>query len=53
MVIKVLTKQKKGRFRIQIYDLKDKKSRTITLGDHEKKTVDDIKKEIIQCFTGE
>jgi len=48
-MLKVL-KREEARFRIQIYDLKEKKSRTISLSDHDKYSVEDIKAFIIQCL---
>lgn len=42
--------QERARFRVQIYDLKEKKSRTISVTDHHTFSVDDLKKYIIICI---
>jgi hypothetical protein len=44
-------KEKKARFRIQIYDFKEKKSKTISLKNHNKYNLEDIKERIVQALT--
>lgn len=47
----IVVKKSDVRFRIQIYDLKAHKSRTVSLADGQTKlTVEDIKKKIEECF---
>lgn len=48
-MLKVI-KREEARFRIQIYDLREKTSRTISATDHSKYNVEDIKKLIIECL---
>lgn len=46
---KVIVREK-AHFRIEIRDLRTGKTKTISLTNHEKKTVEDIKQDIIDCF---
>lgn len=48
-MLKVI-KREVARFRIQIYDMEKKTSRTISATDHDKYSVDDLKDHIIDCL---
>lgn len=43
--------QQKAHFRIVIHDLKTKKTKSISLLNHENYTLEDLKEEIISCIT--
>lgn len=45
-----IVKRSQTRFRIQIYDLKNKTSRTISLSNGGKVSVDDLKDKIQKCL---
>lgn len=51
-VMVTVIKREKAHFRIDIRDLKTGKTRTISLTNHAKKTVEDIKQMIIECLEG-
>jgi len=42
--------EEKAHFRIQIYDLIDKKTKTISIANHSKLTLEDIKEMLIECL---
>jgi len=48
-MLKVI-KHNQTRFRIQIYDLKEKRTKTISVENHEHYKVEDIKNLIIDCL---
>jgi hypothetical protein len=41
--------REKAHFRIQIYDLVEKRTKTISIINHSKLTLEDIKEKIIEC----
>lgn len=49
-VMVTVIKRQKAHFRIDIRDIKTGKVRTLSLTNHEKKTVDQIKEMIIECL---
>lgn len=49
-VMVTVIKRQKAHFRIDIRDLKTGKIRTISLMDHDKSSIEDIKKKIIDCI---
>lgn len=49
-MVKIIEPQEKARWRIQIYDLKEKKTRTISLTDHTDYTLDDITEKVKETF---
>jgi hypothetical protein len=46
---KVIVREK-AHFRIEIRDLRTGKSKTVSLVNHDKKSVDDIKELVVDCF---
>lgn len=48
-MVKVI-KQEKAHYRIQIYDLVEKRTKTISLANHEKFNIEDIKEAIIKAM---
>jgi len=48
-MLKVI-KREPTRFRIQIYDLKEKRSRNISLTNHEDLSIEDLKQRIIESL---
>lgn len=43
-------KKSRARFRVNVIDLEKHQSRTISISDHDKMTVDDLKLIILRCF---
>jgi len=48
-MVTIIGKQK-THYRIQIYDLINKKTKTISIANHKELTLDNIKKEIEECL---
>jgi len=46
----IITRKKKANFRIYLYDLENKKSRLISLFNHNKLTINQLKEKIINCI---
>ena len=57
MVVKycmvMIIKREKAHFRIQIYDMVNKKTKTISLTNHSKLTLEKLKEKIICCLEKE
>lgn len=48
-----IAKRPKVHFRIEIYDKVNKKTKTISLTNHDDKNLEDIKEMIVRCFETE
>lgn len=49
----MIIKREKAHFRIQIYDMVAKKTKTISIVNHTKLTLDDLKEKIVKCLEKE
>lgn len=49
----MIIKREKAHFRIQIYDMINKKTKTISLTNHSKLTLEKLKEKIISCLEKE
>lgn len=49
----IIIKREKAHFRIQIYDMLAKKTKTISIINHEKMTLEKLKTKIIDCLEKE